>query len=98
MEYQHNPEQGKPIPQIEGTGVSGDYFNEISAPFMLYKDDGGINAVTDFLLEHPIARYTERFSLVEFRDVVTSYNRAAVLRLDEIAPLEFTEKVLVQKH
>jgi hypothetical protein len=85
MEYQRNPEQGKPIPQLENTGVSGDYFNAIYALFMLYKYEGGINAVADFLLENPIARYTERFPPFEFKDVVTSLNRAAVFRLDEIA-------------
>lgn len=85
MEYQRNPEPGKSIPQLENTGVSADYFNAICVPFMLYKDDGGINAVADFLLENPIARYTERFSSIEFKDVVTSYNKMAVSRLDEIA-------------
>lgn len=85
MEYQRNPEQGKSIPQLEDTGVSADYFNVFCVPFMLYKYDGGINAVADFLLENPIARYTERFPPIEFKDVVTSYNKMAVSRLDEIA-------------
>ena len=52
---------------------------------MLYKDDGGINTLADFLLENPITRYTERFPPIEYKDVVTSYNKMAVSRLDEIA-------------
>lgn len=85
MEYQRNPEPGKSIPQLENTGASADYFNAICVPLMLYKDDGGINTLADFLLENPITRYTERFPPIEYKDVVTSYNKMAVSRLDEIA-------------
>jgi hypothetical protein len=52
---------------------------------MLYQYDGGINAAADFLLENPIARYTERFPPIEFKDVVIPYNKTAVSRIDEIA-------------
>ena len=83
--YQPIPEESKPVPQLGDTGVSQDYFNAFCAPFMIYLYYGGMNAVTNFLCQSPIAKYTERFSPIEYRDVVTSYNRATVSRLDAIA-------------
>ena len=76
----------KPIAQLTREGVSGDYYNAFMVPIMKYRDFGlGVEGAAEYIREHPIERYTERFPPDQYEAVITTFNRQAVSRLDQIA-------------
>jgi hypothetical protein len=81
-----DPQVKKPMVQVTPQGVSGDYYNELIVPLMMYRDfHEGINGVIAEIQDKAVRRYTERFPPAEFEGVVTAFNREAVTRLDAIA-------------
>ena len=68
------------------TGISLDYSNEYSSVQIYCANDDPHN-LCRHLNQHPVLRYTERFSPDEFEDVITSKNESAVRRINEIADI-----------
>ncbi len=72
--------------QITGTGISGDYYNELIVPIMHYRDwNEGVDGAIRQIRERPIRLYTQRFSPDTYADVITEQNRDLVARIEEIA-------------
>lgn len=74
----------RPVPQIQETGVSADYFNEYAHRIISF-DIGGIGRVAISFQENPVKKYEERFSSNKYTDIITDTNRDSVKQLDDIA-------------
>jgi len=76
----------RPVEQVTREGLSGDYYNALIVPIMRYRDFGlGVEGAAQYIREYPISRYTERFPPDQYEGVITTFNRQAVNRLDQIA-------------
>ena len=80
------PNAKLPIEQIRKQGVSVDYYNALIGALARYRDwREGINGAIKSINSSPIKKYTERFPLSEYHEVITTLNREIVERLDSIA-------------
>jgi len=76
------------VPQLEETGLSGDYTNEFNSLIMAYSQATPPNKILNAIKLHrglPIfKKYVTRFPHDEYRNVITQKNELKVRQLDEI--------------
>ena len=75
----------QPMPPLGSRGVTQDYYNYINH-LRIVGDwmGGGIKAVNVYLQDHPLPLYTEAYPEEVYENVVNSYNREDVARIENI--------------
>lgn len=73
------------MPVLGPNGLTQDYYNYVLAVTVVGKWlGGGISKINEHLRDNPIPTYTEAYPESTYENVVTSYNRSSMLRLNEL--------------
>lgn len=77
--------QKREIPQlILETGLSADYGNEFIILVNLKLGFLSLEEIAEKIRKDPIKKYSERYSIEEYDNLITDQNRDRIKRLDEI--------------
>ena len=77
------------MPQVGPSGVSEDYANVFWGIVGMYQigqmeSFNGLKYLQEYLRQHPMKLYQERFPLDEYKDVITAENVGRILKINEI--------------